>query len=46
MKRGREVRMEVNWIERTYTQNKQYIISETSIPECADPDGLQVWPPK
>lgn len=26
--------MEVNWIERTYTQTKQYIISETSIPEC------------
>ena len=34
MKRGREVRMEVNWIERTYTQTMQYIISETSIPEC------------
>lgn len=26
--------MEVNWIKRTYTQTKQYVISETGIPEC------------
>lgn len=39
-----EVRMEVNWIKRTYTQTKQCIpgarSSETSLPECVT---LRPW---